>query len=125
MDISEVCRKYKLAKARYDKELKAIEEEYAASKYNFKKGDVVIFKNIMYKEPTLCVVDHMHYLSPETIYKCRYGNLCDNIKVSGYQVDSEGYYIPFFKGGNQAISVGFRAYDVIKVTDICPKLKFR
>ena len=125
MDISEVCRRYKLAKERYDKEMRAIEEEYAASKYSFKKGDVVIFKNVMYKEPTICVVDNMHYLSPETICKYRYDNICDNIEVSGYQVDSEGYYVPFFKGGGQAVSVGFRVNDVIEVTNIQPKLKFR
>jgi hypothetical protein len=62
---------------------------------------------------------------PETIFKYRYENLSDNIEISGEVVDEDGYYIPFFKGGNQTIGEKFRAEDVIEVTNIRPKMSFR
>lgn len=115
----------KLQKKRYEDELKAIQEEYASGKYRFKKGDIVIFKRLWDKTSTRCVISTMHYLSPETIFKYRHENLSDNIEISGEVVDEDGYYIPFFKGGNQTIGEKFRAEDVIEVTNIRPKMSFR
>ena len=125
MTIQEACKRYLKAKAQYEEEIKKIQEEYASGVYSFRKGDVVIFKNFFYKEPTRCVIDTMHYLDPETMCKYRYGNFSNNIKVSGHLVDVDGYDTPFFKGGDQAVGVGFYSDDVIEVTSIQAKGRFR
>lgn len=125
MTIQEFCKRYKRAKDQYDEEIRKIQEEYAAGIYGFRKGDVVIFKNLFYKEPTRCVIEAMHYLDPETIYKNRYGNISTNIKVTGHRVDNEGYDISYFVGSEQTIGVGFYSDDVIEVTSIQAKGRFR
>lgn len=120
MDSREVYKKYKSAKKRFYDELAAIQKEYISSHYTFKEGDIVKFKNMFYKNPTLIVLD--------AIYFNNQGNYADEnsyrnpvIRISGHMVDEEGYDKTYFPDSTQTIGVMASADDVIEVISMRPK----
>ena len=123
MELSEVARRYESAKKRFLREIENIEEEYVLSKYKFKKGDIVRFKNLFYK-PTLVVVDSICLLTNQKFLEYR-SIMGSCVSINGHIVDEGGYNIPYFVGGNQCISVKFEAKDVFEVTNIIYKDQFR
>lgn len=123
MELSEVARKYESAKMRFLREITFIEEEYVLSKYKFKKGDIVRFKNMNY-EPTLCVVDDICFLHEQRLLE--YRQIIDvRVYIHGHIVDEDGYIRPFIVGGSHPRGVKFEAKDVYEITKISYKNKIR
>lgn len=120
MNSSDVYDKYKSAKRRFYEELGAIQKAYISSHYAFKEGDVVVFKNIYYRAPTLIAIDSVFFNNQ--------GNLADEnsyrnprVVVSGHIVDDEGYDKTIFPDSTQTIGVMASANDIIEVTNLRPK----
>ena len=122
MEASEVYKRYKSAKNCFFEELSNIQKEYISSRYQFKEGDIVRFKNIHYKEPTLIVIEKMYFVNS--------GNFANeesfkypNIQVSGHMVDEQGYDKTYFPNSlnSQPIGVLCSANDVIEINNIRPK----
>lgn len=123
MELSEVSRKYQIAKTRFLHEIREIEEEYILSKYNFKKGDIVRFKNAFYKS-TLIVVDEISFLQDKELLEPRW-IMEKSVKIQGHIVDEDGFSVPYFVGGSQPIGVALEAKDVYEVTGIKYKNRIR
>ena len=122
METSEVYKRYKSAKNRFFEELSKIQKEYISSRYQFKEGDIVRFKNIHYKEPTLIVIDSMYFnnsgnFANEESYQYPY------VQISGHLVDEQGYDKTYFPNSlnSQPIGVLCSANDVIETTNIRPR----
>lgn len=114
IDSNEVYRKYRSARIRFANELRAIEKEYISAHYSFKEGDIVRFRNIDYKTPTLVYIERIFFAGKDEYSKYK----TPRVEVSGIEVDEEGYLIPFIKGTSKPIKDGFYADDVIEVTNI-------
>ena len=120
MDQNEVYRRYQGATKRYREELAAIQRDYIFSLYNFKKGDVVLFKNMHYKEPTLIVLDSIYFVNNGNFtQESSYRN--PRIMISGHMVDEDGYDKTCFPTSTQTIDVMAYAADVMEVTTITPR----
>lgn len=120
MDQNEVYRRYQDATKRYCEELAAIQRDYIFSLYNFKKGDVVLFKNMYYKKPTLIVLDSIYFENNGNFtQESSYRN--PRIKISGHMVDEDGYDMTYFPTSTQTIDVIAYAADVMEVTTIIPR----
>ena len=114
MDSNECYRRYKSARMRFNNELEAIRKEYISSKYSFKEGDIVRFKNCFNIIPKLVCIKSMFFAGKIEEERYRY----PHVRVEGFLVDEEGYLVPIMKGGSQPDTSLFDADEVIEVTTI-------
>ena len=119
MEISEVNKRYKIAKAKFLNEIRNINNQYVLSNFKFKEGDVVRFKNKYYK-PTLAVVDKIYFIGRFDLGGHRVECVTKNtiISIDGHVVDENGYDIYIYR---DLLTCMFEPNDVFEVTNIKPK----
>ena len=114
MDSSEVYKKYIIARRLFYKELRAIQKEYIASHFNFKEGDVILFKRFLSKKPSLAVIDSIHFnICPDYPEEDCYKNPL--VRIWGHYVDEDGYNI-LSSSSNEPIEVIVNVDEVIEGT---------
>lgn len=119
MEISEVNKRYKIAKAKFLNEIRNINNQYVFSNFKFKEGDVVRFKN-KYNKPTLVVVDKIYFIGCFDLGRHRVECVTKNtiISIEGHVVDENGYDIYIYRDLRTCM---FEPNDVFEVTNIKPK----
>ena len=114
MDSSECYRRYRSARMRFDNELEAIEKEYISSNYSFKKGDIVKIKDDFSYTTKLFCVERVYLCSKLEDERYKY----PRVEVEVFDVDEEGYLLPFLKGGTSPNTRLFYPDKIIEVTSI-------